>query len=153
MYKHITDWAARPLPSHRPSPPPPTHSRPKPAQIEGPLPRTDSQPEKNDRGSVVGSLSSTPEPSTGEPQDEPVCPAAFTVVWLMWASWWGWWWWGGTDPRGQRWAGSHVLMNVFLSLDIGHFTISSQKKIDYTDISFFIIIIFVLCSFTRVPLF
>lgn len=28
------------------------------------------------------SLSSTPEPSAGEPQDEPVCPAAFTVVWL-----------------------------------------------------------------------
>lgn len=27
-------------------------------------------------------------------------------------------------------------MNVFLSLDIGHFTISSQK-IDYTDFSFF----------------
>lgn len=31
-------------------------------------------------------------------------------------------------------------MNVFLSLDIGHFTISSQKKIDYTDFSFFLLL-------------
>lgn len=88
-------------------------------------------------GGLRVSWQHTPEPPAGEPRHEPVCPAAFTVVWLtlgllvvvvVVA--------GGTDPRGQRWVGSHVLMNVFLSLDIGHLTISSQK-LNYTDFFFF----------------
>lgn len=77
MYKHITHWAARPCPR----PVSPTHDSSRPTQIEEPLPWADSRAWKRPRRSG-GSLYSAPEPPAGEPCDEPVCPAAFTVVWL-----------------------------------------------------------------------
>lgn len=121
MYKHITDWAARPCPH----PVSPTHGRPRPTQIEEPLPCTDSEAENSRGGTAdlfpagLNLLQESLEMSQSAQPHSPQCD-------LLWASWW--WWVGGTDPRGQRWVGSHVLMNVFLSLDIGHFTISSQKN-------------------------
>lgn len=64
------------------------------------------------------------------------CPAAFTVVWLTVGLLVG-----DTDPRGQQWVGSLVLMNVFLSLDSGHLQ-SHLKKMTYTDFFFFLYVCF-----------
>lgn len=149
MYKHITHWAARPCPQ----PVSPTHESSRPTQIEEPLPWADSRAWKRPRRSG-GSLYSTPEPPAGEPCDEPVCPAAFTVVWLTLGLL-------VVVVVGRHWPtrGSGGWELMFWWMYSSHWTsaiLQSHLKIDYTDFSFFFFLCFssvVLRSFTKVPSF